>query len=161
MTLGSAWITVYWGKRYICISGELNVGHGEKLLGWSNVKFCQRISWKSKSKSLCEMNTKGIMNRDDPREAGQSQESTNMPIRKKGSFSEPGGSEIMKLPYTSVHHQPKKKSLLVYPFISAPGTCLDPRCLKYQLEVRKKVNRERKSRSSTTNSFQHSSLGQL
>lgn len=137
------------GKRCVYISGELNVCHREKLLGWSCFKFCQRISWASKSRSLCEMSMKSITNRDALWEAGEPEESTDMAIRKKDSLSDPPGSEIMKLAYNSTYPSLTKSSLLVYPFISAPTTCLDLRCLKNQLEFTNKVNREKKSQSST------------
>lgn len=103
-TLEFAWIPEFIGARDVFIFGELNVCHREKVQHWSHFKFCQRISWESKSKSLCEMKVKSIIYRDDPGEAGESEESMNMPFREKGSLSDPPGSEILKPAYSRTHH---------------------------------------------------------
>ena len=105
-TLGFVWITEFIGARDVFVFLGC---HAKRLLGWSHFKLCQIMSWDSKSKKVC--GNKHYWSNEQRWSLGSrtiSEEAKNMLIRKKDSPSDPPGSDIMKVDYSSIHHQPNK-----------------------------------------------------
>ena len=57
-------------RSYTHISGQIYMYCAEGLLCRHHFKFCRRMLWDSKSKSLCEISILTVRDRDAPREAG-------------------------------------------------------------------------------------------